>query len=218
MKLKTHISVELNEDVRRLLSSFQGMRVLDHGCGDGRVSLFLSEYASELYIVDSVPSRVDETARLVRAFGRGKTLRGLFAGSVNDWNCDVQFDGIVSHRVLHLMGFQDRSLAYSFFKRHLNPGGRMFVSVKADEDSRIERMRHHHNWLDVGNGEFRRLTGDRYLKFFEASEICRELTDTRFKVTNLFPFSEKATSARDPDRDNFYFGVDCIPNGSAGCI
>jgi SAM-dependent methyltransferase len=104
---------ELGEPLVALLAPRPGERVLDLGCGDGRLTLALQRAGCVVVGVDSSPSQV-EAAR----------TRGLDA-RVMDGEAlafEGEFDAAFSNAALHWMKRPERVLAGVF--RALRPGGR----------------------------------------------------------------------------------------------
>lgn len=92
-------------------------RVLDAGCGSGRVTELLLERAAEVVAVDAAPSMV-EAAR-ARLNGRGQVLQADIAELVLDEPVDAVFSNAVFHWV------PDHDALFRSLCAALKPGGRL---------------------------------------------------------------------------------------------
>jgi SAM-dependent methyltransferase len=104
---------ELGEPLVALLAPRPGERVLDLGCGDGRLTLALQRAGCVVVGVDASPSQV-EAAR-----GRGLDARVMDGEALS---FESEFDAVFSNAALHWMKRPERVLAGAF--RALRPGGR----------------------------------------------------------------------------------------------
>ena len=104
---------ELGEPLVALLAPRPGDRVLDLGCGDGRLTLALQRAGCVVVGVDASPSQV-EAAR-----GRGLDARVMDGEALS---FEGEFDAAFSNAALHWMKRPERVLSGVF--RALRPGGR----------------------------------------------------------------------------------------------
>lgn len=105
---------ELAEPLIGLLAPLRGERILDLGCGDGRLSVILAQRGAEVVAVDSSPAMVN-AAR----------ARGVEAHLLDGQQLDEglgRFDAVFSNAALHWMPEADAVLAGVV--RVLVPGGR----------------------------------------------------------------------------------------------
>ena len=110
---------ELYELVERL-GDLRGRRVLDVGCGTGRLSLALAERAAaKVWGVDASPEMLAEARRKVP---RGVALRQAHAESLPFK--DAWFERVALWLVIHLV---DRGAALAEARRVLAPDGRIVV-------------------------------------------------------------------------------------------
>jgi SAM-dependent methyltransferase len=111
---------ELGEAVVALLAPRPGERVLDLGCGDGRLTLALQRARCVVVGVDTSRSQVDA------ARGRGLDARVMDAEALA---FDGEFDAVFSNAALHWMKRPDRVLSAVF--RALRPRGRFVGEMGA---------------------------------------------------------------------------------------
>jgi len=111
---------ELGEPLVALLAPRPGERVLDLGCGDGRLTLALQGAGCVVVGVDASRSQVDA------ARGRGLDTRVMDAEALA---FDAEFDAVFSNAALHWMKRPERVLAGAF--RALRPGGRFVGEMGA---------------------------------------------------------------------------------------
>ena len=92
-------------------------RVLDAGCGSGRVTELLLERAGEVVAVDQAPSMVEAARK--RLSGRGQVLQSDLTQLVLDEPVDVVFSNAVFHWIL------DHDALFRRLHTALKPGGRL---------------------------------------------------------------------------------------------
>jgi len=111
---------DLGEPLVALLAPRPGERVLDLGCGDGRLTLALQSAGCAVVGVDASASQVEAARR------RGLDAR-VMDGQALDF--DAKFDAVFSNAALHWMKRPDRVLGGVF--RALRPGGRFVGELGA---------------------------------------------------------------------------------------
>jgi ubiquinone/menaquinone biosynthesis C-methylase UbiE len=101
------------------LADLRGRRVLDVGCGTGRLSVALAERGAKVWGVDASPEML--------AVARGKAPRGVAFKEARAESLpfkDGWFERVVLWLVVHLV---DRTAAFAEARRVLTPGGRVAV-------------------------------------------------------------------------------------------
>jgi len=111
---------ELGEPLVALLAPRAGERVLDLGCGDGRLTLALQRAGCVVAGVDASANQVEAARR------RGLDAR-VMDGEALDF--DREFDAVFSNAALHWMKRPDHVLGGVF--RALRPGGRFVGELGA---------------------------------------------------------------------------------------
>ncbi|MEX2197147.1 MAG: methyltransferase domain-containing protein [Thermoleophilaceae bacterium] len=109
--------VAMAEVVLERLALQPGERVLDAGCGSGRVTELLLESGAEVIAADQSQSMV-EAAR-ARLNGRGQVLQSDIA----EIELDAPVDAVFSNAVFHWVPDHDR--LFATLHRALRPGGRL---------------------------------------------------------------------------------------------
>jgi ubiquinone/menaquinone biosynthesis C-methylase UbiE len=102
-----------------------GRRVLDVGCGTGRLAVALAERGARVWGVD--PS--EEMLAQARAHAEGKVALKRASAEALPFK-DGWFEAAVFRLVIHLL---DRSGAFAETRRVLQPGGRTLVATFAPE-------------------------------------------------------------------------------------
>ncbi len=107
---------ELAVDVIKLLAPCSGERILDLGCGDGRLTKFLQEQGCDMYGIDGSPEMIEKTQEL------GIPCAVMDGHSLT---FNSEFDAVFSNAALHWMT-QPRDVVKGIYAA-LKPGGRMVV-------------------------------------------------------------------------------------------
>jgi ubiquinone/menaquinone biosynthesis C-methylase UbiE len=118
--------------VRRL----QPRKVLELGCGTGRITLPLAEQGAQLaFDVTGLDSQAEmlETAkkRLLEAPPKVRERLRLIQGDMRTWQSESAFDLIVipCSSISHLLTLQDQLTVWNQCRRNLRPGGRFVVEI-----------------------------------------------------------------------------------------
>lgn len=105
---------DLGEPLLELLAARPGERILDLGCGDGRLSLRIAESGAEVVGVDAAPDMVAAAA------ARGIDARVMSGEALT---FEGEFDAVLSNAALHWM--TDADAVIRGLRRALKPGGRL---------------------------------------------------------------------------------------------
>ena len=104
---------QLGNSVVEILAPQSGERILDLGCGDGKLTLKIQKYGCNILGIDSSEEMIYATKKLGL---EGKVISG------NNLNFDQEFDAVFSNAALHWMLEKDK-VAQGVYKA-LKPGGR----------------------------------------------------------------------------------------------
>lgn len=120
---------ELGRAVLGWLDAKPGERILDLGCGDGRLTLEIAETGAEVVGIDASASQV----AAARALGLDARLLDATALAF-----DAEFDAVFSNAALHWM--TDRAAVLGGVARALKPGGRLVAEMggKGNVDAVLE--------------------------------------------------------------------------------
>ena len=134
-----------------------GAKVLDVGCGIGRVLVFGTQMGLSMYGSDLSTYAVDVARKWLETAGVADAAERVVAGDVRDlaW-ADGFFDHAISDSVLDSMPFQVAQAAVSELARVVRPGGFLYCSlISGDETGRdsnfcgeeVVRASHEHNTI-----------------------------------------------------------------------
>jgi ubiquinone/menaquinone biosynthesis C-methylase UbiE len=128
-----------SEDVEfyvSLVRRLQPRKVLELGCGTGRITLPLAEQGAQLaFDVTGLDSQAEmlETAkkRLLEAPPKVRERLRLIQGDMRTWQSESAFDLIVipCSSISHLLTLQDQLTVWNQCRRNLRPGGRFVVEI-----------------------------------------------------------------------------------------
>jgi ubiquinone/menaquinone biosynthesis C-methylase UbiE len=128
-----------SEDVEfyvSLVRRLQPRKVLELGCGTGRITLPLAEQGAQLaFDVIGLDSQAEmlETAkkRQLEAPPKVRERLRLIQGDMRTWQSESAFDLIVipCSSISHLLTLQDQLTVWNQCRRNLRPGGRFVVEI-----------------------------------------------------------------------------------------
>ena len=128
-----------SEDVEfyvSLVRRLQPRKVLELGCGTGRITLPLAEQGAQLaFDVTGLDSQAEmlETAkkRLLEVPPKVRERLRLIQGDMRTWQSESAFDLIVipCSSISHLLTLQDQLTVWNKCRRNLRPGGRFVVEI-----------------------------------------------------------------------------------------
>ena len=128
-----------SEDVEfyvSLVRRLQPRKVLELGCGTGRITLPLAEQGAQLaFDVTGLDSQAEmlETAkkRQLEAPPEVRERLRLIQGDMRTWHSESAFDLIVipCSSISHLLTLQDQLTVWNQCRRNLRPGGRFVVEI-----------------------------------------------------------------------------------------
>lgn len=112
-----------------------GMRILDVGCGTGRITHVLSVLVGDRGMVKGIdPSKIRITVAN-RKYGEAKNLE-FAAGHAEATDCDPDsFDIVFTNASFHWVSDQEKAL--SEFRRVTKPGGTIAVAARSGDHSRL---------------------------------------------------------------------------------
>jgi len=115
-----------------------GGRVLDLGCGTGRLTILIARAGIEIIGADLSPTMLD-TAR-AKAAARGVKVRFVQA-DMRSFDLGVQFRVILiaGNSLLHLLTSEELIQCLRTVRRHLGPGGRLVFDVSNPDLSLLTR-------------------------------------------------------------------------------
>ncbi|MGC4102093.1 class I SAM-dependent methyltransferase [Ferruginibacter sp.] len=167
--------------------------VLDHGCGQGRVSFFIAKFTNHIYLNDISSTAIKKTLATFKSeFSNINPV--AFTGMLYEANFKKQFDLIISHRVLHCMTKEERIKTYKFYYDSLKKGGKILLSVKSINCKKYDQICTSKNYhLDnTEKGSFFSSNPFRFLQFFDIDLIANELHIQNLLITKHFEFFEKS--------------------------
>ena len=138
------ISAALRRMEHRLLTRLNlppGSRVLDAGCGDGQVALYLAEHGGlRVSGIDVVPRHLENCWRNIRRAGAAGAVEVSYADYHHlEHIPDASFDGVYSMETM--MHAKDPAAVLAGFFRVLKPGGRIvFHEAEHEAEQGAERV------------------------------------------------------------------------------
>ena len=119
------------------------VKILDHGCGTGRHTIFLKENGFDVEGCDVSKNGLEVAG--IRTIGRNLEIPYTLFDGVTLPYLSESFDGLVSYGVLYYMDKDAVGVVIDEIKRVLKDSGKALVVVRSSTDSR--------NDGDVGRGD-----------------------------------------------------------------
>jgi len=124
-----------DEDVafyQSLCRRFAPKKLLEIGCGTGRITLPLAELGFEVIGLDSGPEmlhKAEERRRQAPAEIRQRLK--FIEGDMRSWSARAQFDLIMipASSITHVQSLEDQLAVWTTCRNNLRPGGRLLVEV-----------------------------------------------------------------------------------------
>jgi SAM-dependent methyltransferase len=159
-------------------------RILEIGFGYGRDLTFLAGKGHELTGVET-PGTCAASAL------QGAGISISYAGLAGFATPEAQFDGLLAHRVWHLLGLEDRIRLVGLAASILIPGGVLAVSFRDARGFAPDQMR----WIDAHRAEYRFRPGH-IIEFWKPADAlsCFEAAFDNFR----FVETEEIESERNP--------------------
>lgn len=187
------ISEENKIKLQDLVKDLPIGRMLDNGCGDGRLKKYFEELGWEMYGSDISQNAIIKASKitpinLVCAISEDLPFKDMF------------FDSVLSWRVLHSLFKNNRIQALKEIDRVLKHGGHLFMSVQSADDVQTIQ-KYQKNGIEhpedarsyVTDMEVAGTVVQRLKHFFTKDEIIQDIeTNTSLQVTKIEIYSEKA--------------------------
>ncbi|MCX6033084.1 MAG: class I SAM-dependent methyltransferase [Chloroflexi bacterium] len=138
-------TVNLGDEYRKIVGFLPAHTesILDVGCGTGRLTLYLADYAKHITGIDSSAEMIRQATKNQRE--QSRTNVEFVHASVETWECQAhQFDFIVGDKVLH---HTDLDRVLPRLRDLLRPGGRIWVRDWVTEDIARRRSPIWQYWL-----------------------------------------------------------------------
>jgi SAM-dependent methyltransferase len=121
---------------QRYLDFERGARVLDHGFGNGVISVYLAEEGFEPFGVESSQAAVDLVRARSAALGlKAENFRHIAHASTRMPFGDGEFAAIVSNQVLYFLASRPQiDATVADFFRILRPGGKVACTIMAENN------------------------------------------------------------------------------------
>jgi SAM-dependent methyltransferase len=146
-------------------------RILEIGFGYGRDLTFLADKGHEL-------TGVETPGTCTASVTQGAGISISYAGLAGFTTPEAQFDGLLAHRVWHLLGPEDRTRLVGLAASTVIPGGVLAISFRDARGFAPDQMR----WIDDRRAEYRFRPGH-IIEFWKAADVlsCFESAFDNFR-------------------------------------
>jgi 2-polyprenyl-3-methyl-5-hydroxy-6-metoxy-1,4-benzoquinol methylase len=187
-KKYTHENIDLNCSILNHIQNFkEGSRILDHGCGNGRVCKELIKKNHFIYYNDISDASLSflEKIFLEKNYLKTKKIQGCIT------RCEEKnFDHIISHRVLHSCeNYLD--IIKKFYEKLNGTLSLSVRSINCIEYNQKKSLINKENIMVAGDGK--------RTKFFTKIEIENILLANGFKIIEDGEFKELAARSKKPN-------------------
>ena len=142
--------------------------ILDHGCGGGRVCEKMIKKGCFVCINDISESAIKNTKELNK--NGSKNIIYSYLGQISNWDGPLNFDGVVSHRVLHALKEKDRKITFDFFNKNCKS---IFISARHVNCDVKKKMESAGCPMLENNSYYK--PGKKFIHFFTEEELKKEL-------------------------------------------
>jgi len=171
---------EMCEEISNYIEQLKPKSViLDHGCGGGRVCKKMIEKGCFVCINDISESAIKNTKELNKNMRKNIIYSHL--GQISNWDGPLNFDGVVSHRVLHALKEKDRKITFDFFNKNCKS---IFISarnVNCNEKITMEST----GCQKLENNSYYK-PGKKFIHFFTEEELKKELYSFNIIESGIF--------------------------------
>ena len=110
-------------------------KILDHGCGSGRHTIFFAAEGFDVHACDFSQNAIAVVKEFAERSGVTADLRCCQADNLSAY-ADAMFDAVLSFGVLYYMSLAQAEQAVQEIHRILKPGGQLLCALRTDNDSR----------------------------------------------------------------------------------
>ena len=168
---------EVGEEILSLVSiikeKLKGGRILDLGCGEGRISIFLAQHSFECYGIDYVPLAIKRAKQFAKKQGVAGKTHFRTGNVLNLPYPDDFFDIAIDYSCFAHIRKSEWDLYISELLRVLKMGSFYFLAAFSKNTPHARMMKH--NWLVFRGG---------YDHYFTRSEI-RSIFSDHFEIMRI---------------------------------
>jgi 2-polyprenyl-3-methyl-5-hydroxy-6-metoxy-1,4-benzoquinol methylase len=178
---------DLRREALATIGDVRGLRVLDYGCGFGRLGMYMSLCGAQVYGFDLSGAAIETANLAARRYGLSAQFEQMDAEELR--YADASFDLVVDFGVLHHVIKYPRAGAELF--RVLAPGGRAVFHETLWDNPMINFVRRFTTeHVDAG---------DAHLTDKNIREFCRDFNHVRLEKRNLLYMLKRLAKLPHPD-------------------